>query len=497
MVGVSVALFVLTFLVYWSFGPKETPYDFQLSQANNLIHGHVDMAPELTRNLNVLERVLYDGIGFCLPLDDPRGPDRARDFVNPRITADCKSYMQHSPGPALLLVPLVLIWGLGVNQTLISVLIAALTAPLVFAITRRLTKELRAQVALTVLVMFGTILWWVGSNGGVWFFAHTTAVFFLFGAIYATVSLRSPLLAGALIGAAFMCRPSTILAGFFPLVFFADRWLITVAGVSLWRRVRLRPLAELAIGVAPFVIVIMVFNALRFGSPFESGYKYSEQFYQISLMGAWDHGMFDIAYITRHVAVFWEAMPIFANQGPYMWPSWAGLAMWVTTPPLFYGLFVHLRRNRLVALVAAVGIALACAVLVLHALWRDLGWGGWGASEIPFGIDLLPFWLVVAAAIGSSLWSRDRFVIACWAAIIPLALVDWLFAATGWAQFGYRYGLDFLPFLWLLVVVAVGDRVRWHHLVLIGLAVLVNLWGVLWIYVFQPSHVGGWTWVSF
>lgn len=293
MVGVSVALLVLTFLVYWSFGPKETPYDFQLSQANNLIHGHLDMAEEYTRNLNILERALYDGIGFCLPLDDPRGPDRALDFVNPRITADCKSYMQHSPGPALLLVPLVLIWGLGVNQTLISVLIAALTAPLVFAITRRLTNELRAQVALTVLMMFGTILWWVGSNGGVWFFAHTTAVFFLFGAIYATVSLRSPLLAGALIGAAFMSRPSTILAGFFPLVFFADRWLITVAGVSLWRRVRLRPLAELAVGVAPFVIVIMVFNALRFGSPFESGYKYSEQFYQISLMGAWDHGMFD------------------------------------------------------------------------------------------------------------------------------------------------------------------------------------------------------------
>jgi len=80
---------------------------------------------------------------------------------------------------------------------------------------------------------------------------------------------------------------------------------------------------------------------------------------------------------------------------------------------------------------------------------------------------------------------------------VGTAFVDWLYAATGWGQFGYRYGLDFLPFVYLLIVVAVGQRVRAFHLALIGLAVLVNLWGVVWIFQFSLNHVLGLTWVSF
>jgi hypothetical protein len=91
-------------------------------------------------------------------------------------------------------------------------------------------------------------------------------------------------------------------------------------------------------------------------------------------------------------------------------------------------------------------------------------------------------------------------VLACWAAILAIGLSDWTFAATGYAQFGYRYALDFMPFLFLLVVAAVGQKLQWHHVVLIGAAILVNLWGALWI--FQFSHMGpnglfGWTWVSY
>jgi hypothetical protein len=70
----------VTFLVYWALG-RTGRYDFQLSQANNIIHGHLDMTEEYTRNLRVLERVLYDGQGFCLPVNDPRGPESYADVV--------------------------------------------------------------------------------------------------------------------------------------------------------------------------------------------------------------------------------------------------------------------------------------------------------------------------------------------------------------------------------------------------------------------------------
>lgn len=492
VIGVGLAVFLVTFVLYWSLGPKQTPYDFQLSQANNIIHGHLDMTEQYTRNFRILERVLYDGRGFCLP--DSRGADQ---IENPRITPECKTYMQHSLGPAFVLIPPVLMWGMSVNQTLVSILFAALTAAVVYAITRRFSHKLPTQLALTVLVMFGTVLWWQGSNGGVWSFAHTTAVFFLFCAIYATVALRSPLIAGALVGAAFLCRPTTLLAAFFPLVALSDQWLAPVAGKPLWQRFRWGPLVQLAAGAAPFVLTAMAVNYLRFDNPFESGYRYTEQLYQSRLRGVYDYGLFDISYIARHIAVFWEQMPRFADHGSYVWPSWAGLAVWATSPPLLYGLFAHLKAHRRLALWSAVAIALACLVILSRAIWRGMGLGEWGTAQIPLGIHILPFWVAIALALAAAIGARDRLALACWAAIVPIAAADWLFAATGWAQFGYRYGLDFTPFLFLLVLIAVGRQVRWHHLVFIALAVAVNLWGVLWIYQFAPAQLWGWTWVGF
>ncbi|MEA2676791.1 MAG: hypothetical protein QOJ81_932, partial [Chloroflexota bacterium] len=63
------------------------------------------------------------------------------------------------------------------------------------------------------------------------------------------------------------------------------------------------------------------------------------------------------------------------------------------------------------------------------------------------------------------------------------------------------YGLDFVPFLFLLAVIMVtrGTRLTRYQVVLIGASVLINLWGVLWILKFAqaPGGLNGWTWVSY
>jgi uncharacterized membrane protein len=115
---------------------------------------------------------------------------------------------------------------------------------------------------------------------------------------------------------------------------------------------------------------------------------------------------------------------------------------------------------------------------------------------VPLGLHLWPFWMLIGVAVGMAAGLGDRLVLACWAAIIPIAVLNWTFAATGWAQFGYRYSLDFLPFLVLLVMIAV-PRLRAWHVALIAVSVLINLWGVLWIFKFAPAELFGWTWVSF
>jgi hypothetical protein len=502
----SVALFVFTFLLYWLAGPMQTPYDFQLSQANNLVHGHLDMDPAYTHNLNILERVLYDGEGFCLPDPDPRADQNNRYVIPVEQSADCKHYMQHSLGPAILLMPLALLFGLTVNQALIAALIGALTAPVVYAITRRFSDHSPTQLALTALAIFGTTLWYSAAAGSVWYFAHVTAVFFTFCAIYATVVTRNPLLAGAFVGAAFMCRPTMILAGFFPLVAFSDRWWLpaatsaAAAASGAWQRIRgrfrLRPLVELAVGVAPFVLLTMAINYLRFGSPFESGYNYTEQVYQADLAWVYPYGIFDPRYVSRHITAVFEEMPNFADQGSFVWPSWQGMALWAVSPALLLGLFAHLQRYRRAALLIAGLLALSCTFLIVASALSQLGIVDVGPADVPLGAHLWPFWILIGAALVLAIARRDRLVLACWAAIIPIVAINWVFAATGWAQFGYRYGLDFMPFLFMLVVLAVR-QVRWYHAVLIGAAVLINLWGVLWIFKFDALDLLGWTWVSY
>jgi hypothetical protein len=496
----NVAIFLLTFVVYWTFGPHQTAYDYQLSQANNIVHGHLDMTEEYTHNLSVLERVLYDGQGFCLPVNDPRGPESYQDIVNPRITANCKSYMQHSLGPALLLVPLAFLFGLAVNQTLISALVGALAALFVFAIVRHFTDDRRTQFGLTILASFGTTYWYSAADGGVWHFAHATAFLFLMAAIWATVVRRSPLLAGALIGAAFTCRPTTALGGMFPLIYFADQWLVTDRGVPWYRRIRLGPLIRLALGALPFVLIEGSLNYARFNSPFETGYSYSEEFHQIHLASTWPYGIFSINYIPLHVQAFFEQMPNVSNQPPFVWPSWWGLATWVTTPPILYVLFIHLRRIAAIAYAGALGLLAACSFMLFRAFAHGLGAPTWGDNIAATGIQMVPFWLLIIGALIAAVLARDRLVLAAWAAILATAAANFTFSATGYAQFGYRYALDFMPFLFLLIVVAVGRKLQWHHVLLIGAAVLVNLWGVLWIFQFShvpPHGLFGWTWVSY
>ncbi|MCL4243779.1 MAG: hypothetical protein KJ002_01385, partial [Candidatus Dadabacteria bacterium] len=80
---------------------------------------------------------------------------------------------------------------------------------------------------------------------------------------------------------------------------------------------------------------------------------------------------------------------------------------------------------------------------------------------------------------------RNRLALASWAAIIPTALLIFIKSGTGWTQFGYRYALDFYPFLLILTFLGTGRRLRWYHKALIILSVLVNLWGVLFINKFE------------
>lgn len=59
-----------------------------------------------------------------------------------------------------------------------------------------------------------------------------------------------------------------------------------------------------------------------------------------------------------------------------------------------------------------------------------------------------------------------------------IAFIDFLHYMQGWVQFGYRFLLDFLPFL--LIILAVKFKSNWKLLLLLCLSIAINVWGVIW-----------------
>lgn len=508
---IGLTLAYVAFLAYWFLGPQDTWYSYQVSQANNIIHGHLDLRPEHTRNMDVLEQVLFDGERFCLPPGDQARLSQIVEYADAIeagktrrearalvVSNDCKVYMQHAIGPALLVIPGVAIWGTDLNQTLVSSIFGALTAIVVFAIARHLTPNRATQIGLSILFLFGTIFFWVAANGGVWMFAHTTAVFFLSGAIYFTLVRRNPLMAGLLLGAAFMCRPTVLMTGLFFVVAFSDIWLRPrIEGQNQLKRLDWALAARFAAGFAPFMLLTLAANYLRYDNPLESGYNYVESSHQLYLRHLYNEGSFDLGYIGRHPPVIFGGMPYLQSAAPYALPAAYGMAIWLTSPAFLYSFFVNIKQHRALVWAGAVSLALACVFMIENAAAGlfDLNPAKF---DDPLSLPLLPFYVMTAVAVVAAFQARDRISIACWMGILPTAFLIFNFAFVGYSQFGYRYALDFMPFLWILTARAIGHDMKWHHWTLIGLGVAVNLWGVLWFYEFGPGQLFGVeTWVDY
>jgi hypothetical protein len=130
----------------------------------------------------------------------------------------------------------------------------------------------------------------------------------------------------------------------------------------------------------------------------------------------WFHlGIFNLAYIPENIGAFLTGLPTFNFVAPYMHAPTQGIAIWFTTPAFIFAL----------------------------------------CSKI-----------------------RDTVTWSAWLAISATAFVIFTKGLSGWG-FGYRYAVDFYPFLFVLAVRGMGVRLRWYHKLLIVIGIVVNLWGVV------------------
>ena len=412
------------------------------------------------------------------------------------------------PLPAVVLMPFVWLWGLAADGQLIYAIIGALDVGLAWWVLGKLPIRTWVRVAATVFLGFGTVLWYAAQIGTTWYQAHVLAVALALAAIGVAldgdrasalleddvgepgdgraeerrrggnalgrlVPDRRQFLAGVLFGLACTSRLT--------VVFAAPFFLLVGPGGSWFRRGW-----SAALGAAIPIGLLVAYNLVTSGHLLHPGYQYLyelEAGFYTPLNYRLDWQIEDLRYLPQNVAIMFLNTPVWQ---PDVVPSALGLGGRLCTDPgAVRGLF---NPDCPLVLPKDTGMSILLTSPAFLLALPAIRWG--------FGLSRL----VTGAAL----------------AVLIVALVNLMHFSQGWVQFGYRFALDFTP--WALLLVAIGleriarrtdrrtdvDRAglvaesrdgraaagittgvrAWAivmlALVLVGISVFVNLWGVVW-----------------
>ena len=372
-----------------------------------------------------------------VPLADPDGLPTGRAII------------PFPPLPAVVLLPFVAAFGLATDQVLLSAVIGALDVALAFWVLGRLPVRPWVRVLVTIFVGAGTVLWYAASLGSTWYLAHVVALAPTLAAVGLALEAdaaereRPPgrpwalldgrqVVAGFLLGLAATARLTVILG----LPF-----LVLVGGGGTWQR----RAASAAVGAAIPVLALVAYTLAATGQPFNPAY---EVLYR-SEVGAY----------------------------PYLGYNGA----WAATDPRY------IPQNLLLMLFAFPDVMPACEPGVPREVWSAARCGYLVPRDI--GTSLLltsPAYLLGLAALPRI--GRDRAVAGAAVATLSVAVLNLAHFSQGWVQFGYRFSLDFAPFLLLLVALGTERLVttRWGRawtaaaIVLVAASAGVQGWGIAW-----------------
>ena len=332
-------------------------------------------------------------------------------------------YVSFPSFPSLLLLPFVALHGWQFNDTSFGVLLGAAAIALFYALCRRLSalgesaRSPSDDVVLALTLGFGTLFFSCAIRGEVWFLAEVLGVLLTVLYLQAALHALHPVRAGVLWSMATLTRT--------PLLFTAVFFLLEAVCPGPHRKVQLRDVLR---APAPALRRLGAFaaGAAPLGLlaawynwvRFGSPADFGHRFLYNNRVNA-DidaHGLFSLAYLPRNLEAAFLKLPTLHLQPFRLSYDPHGLSLFLTMP------FVVL-------------------LLVPKARPR-LHW---------------PLWLTVAAS----------------------ALPGFLYQNTGYMQFGFRFSLDWTPYLVLLLAVGGWSFRTFGVQLLLGLGFLVNFWGAL------------------
>jgi hypothetical protein len=193
---------------------------------------------------------------------------------------------------------------------------------------------------------------------------------------------------------------------------------IPVLTVLLWLRHR-RAGALVGFGAVQVAgaCLYAAYNYLRFGDPLQTGYG-------ILSMAAFNAdtaaqwGFFHPRFVVEHLYAMLVRAPELIGTPPFLKPSPHGMSLLLTSPQVLRLLYPAQGRR---------------------------GWGPWAGLALGLLVPMLPYFSI------------------------------------GWVQYGYRYSLDWWPFVLVLLALSVGSRPSRVDWVLLSIGVAVNAMGVYWV----------------
>jgi hypothetical protein len=324
-------------------------------------------------------------------------------------------FVSFPPFPAVALLPVVAVFGYDTNDVLITVLIGGLNAVLLFWFLQLLV--MRGHSTRSTRDNF--LLALTFAIGTVAFFSSVRGEVW-FTALVFGVALN----VGFMLAALDLRHP--IVAGLLLGCAFATRAPTLFCGAFLawqllfkdnrWELARWREILRVGLKFAVPLGAVLVLLARYNYARFGDPGEFGHSYLQGSAYDrVRDHGMFSFTYLNRNLLSAVLSMPRFSTDAPFVMVSNHGLGLLFTTP-----LFAYL------------------------------------------------------------LWPREQPKLrwALWAAVIAAAVPGLFYQNTGWIQFGFRFAMDYMPYLFALIAIG-GRPLGRTAIVLIIWGILVNLFGAI------------------
>ncbi|HMK74111.1 MAG TPA: hypothetical protein VK454_12275 [Myxococcaceae bacterium] len=332
-------------------------------------------------------------------------------------------YVSFPSFPSLLMLPFVALHGWQLNDTSFGVLLGAAAIALFFGLCRQLAaageshRSTTDDLVLALTLGFGTLFFSCAIRGEVWFLAEILGVLLTVLYFQSSLLARHPVRAGVFWSMATLTRT--------PLLFTAIFFVLEAACPGPERRSQLgallaapRPVLRKLLAFAAGAAPLAMLAGAYNWFRFGSPAEFGHRFLYNNRVNA-DidaHGLFSLAYLPRNLEAAFLKLPEVQLHPFRLGYDPHGLSLLLTMPFLLLLLVPRVRPR-------------------LH--W--------------------PLWITVAAT----------------------ALPGFLYQNTGYMQFGFRFSLDWTPYLVLLLAVGGWSFRAAGVQLLLAAGFLVNLWGAL------------------